>query len=450
MTTVVPVLTIPSIDPAAWPDLLTPPSPLKRRVHARIAAQLFTRIAARFPIRVELPDGSTFGGAGHDATAPTMQLLHPQRFYGRVGAGGLIGFGESYMAGDWESPDLGGFLAVLAEEMGSLVPVPLQRLRAFYVAHQPHAEKNSEANTRSNISRHYDLSNDLFETFLDSTMTYSSALFDSPRYAVRPEGTEHAVVADRPEVMPVWSDLAAAQQRKIDRLLDLAGVREGSRVLEIGTGWGELCMRAAARGATVRSVTLSSEQQALATTRVTEAGYADRVQIDLLDYRAVDGEYDAIVSVEMIEAVGHEYWQTYFETIDRLLAPGGKVAIQAITMPHDRMLATTTTYTWIHKYIFPGGFLPSTTAIVDLTRDHTTLRVTDRLTLGQHYAHSLRLWDEKFQEHAERVAGLGFDDVFRRMWHFYLEYSRGGFLSGYLDVQQILLERPTSSDDPTA
>ena len=444
MTTVVPIPRTPSIDPAAWPDLLAPPSPLKRRVHARIAAQLFKRIAGRFPIRVELPDGSTFGGAGHDPTAPTMQLLRQDSFYARVGAGGLIGFGESYMAGDWESPDLGGFLAVLAEEMGSLVPEPLQRLRAFYVAHQPRSEKNSEANTRSNISRHYDLSNDLFETFLDSTMTYSSALFDSPRDDIASEGTEHAVVADRPDTMPVWDDLAAAQERKIDRLLDLAGVTRGSRVLEIGTGWGELCIRAAARGATVRSVTLSSEQQALAGTRVAEAGFAAQVQIDLLDYRAVDGEYDAIVSVEMIEAVGHQYWQTYFETVDRLLAPGGKVAIQAITMPHDRMLATTTTYTWIHKYIFPGGFLPSTKAIVDLTRDHTSLRVTDRLTMGQHYAHTLRLWDQKFQEHAERVTGLGFDDVFRRMWHFYLEYSRGGFLSGYIDVQQLLLERPTA------
>jgi cyclopropane-fatty-acyl-phospholipid synthase len=318
------------------------------------------------------------------------------------------------------------------------------------VRHQPRSEKNSEANTRSNISRHYDLSNDLFETFLDSTMTYSSALFDSPRDAIAAQGTEHAEIADRPETMPVFDDFAAAQQRKIDRLLDLAGVGRGTRLLEIGTGWGELCIRAAARGATVRSVTLSSEQQALANARVAEAGYADQVQIDLLDYRAVDGEYDAIVSVEMIEAVGHEYWQTYFETVDSLLAPGGKVAIQAITMPHDRMLATTTTYTWIHKYIFPGGFLPSTKAIVDLTRDHTSLRVTDRLTMGQHYAHSLRLWDEKFQEHADRVADLGFDDVFRRMWHFYLEYSRGGFLSGYIDVQQILLERPTASAPSTA
>ncbi|WP_295697684.1 class I SAM-dependent methyltransferase, partial [Lapillicoccus sp.] len=236
-------------------------------------------------------------------------------------------------------------------------------------------------------------------------------------------------------------EFAAAQQRKIDRLLDQAGVVAGSRVLEIGTGWGELAIRAAKRGATVRSVTLSSEQQALARQRIADAGFADVATVDLLDYRNVDGVYDAIVSVEMIEAVGHQYWQTYFETIDSLLALGGKVAIQAITMPHDRMLATKYTYTWVHKYIFPGGFLPSTEVIEDLTSTHTTLRVTDRLTMGQHYAQTLRLWDEQFASHSAEVDDLGFDGVFRRMWHFYLEYSRGGFQSGYIDVQQILLER---------
>jgi cyclopropane-fatty-acyl-phospholipid synthase len=235
--------------------------------------------------------------------------------------------------------------------------------------------------------------------------------------------------------------LADAQRAKIDRLLDKAGVGAGTRLLEIGTGWGELALRAAARGASVYSVTLSSEQQALAQERIAAAGYADRVTVALQDYRAVEGEYDAVVSVEMIEAVGYEYWPIYFQTIDRVLAPGGKVAIQAITMPHGRMLATRDAYTWVHKYIFPGGFLPSVRAIESVTQQHTTLRVRERMGMGDHYAATLRLWEERFLQRSRGVAELGFDAVFQRMWLFYLCYSRAGFQSGYLDVQQIVLDR---------
>ena len=440
MTALSPLPTAASIDRSRWPDLVTAPSRLKRTVHARVAEQLFRRVAERFPVRVEWPDGRVTGGSATDPEAPTMWLRAPERFFARVGDAALVGFGESYMAGEWDSPDLGAFLAVLAAEMGTLVPEPLQRLRAFYVAHQPRREKNSVANTRSNISRHYDLSNELFEAFLDETMTYSSALFEAEERGIAAQARERAAAVGAPYDV-AWDDLADGQRRKVDRLLDLAGVGEGSRVLEIGTGWGELGIRAAARGATVRSITLSSEQQALARERIAAAGHADRVEVDLLDYRLVEGEYDAVVSVEMIEAVGHQYWGTYFETIDRVLAPGGKVAIQAITMPHDRMLATRDTYTWVHKYIFPGGFLPSTRALVDIARDRTSLRVTDRLSMGQHYAQTLRLWDERFVARAAAVDAMGFDAVFRRMWHFYLEYSRAGFASGYLDVQQIQLQR---------
>ena len=144
----------------------------------------------------------------------------------------------------------------------------------------------------------------------------------------------------------------------------------------------------------------------------------------------------------MIEAVGHQYWATYFETIDRVLAPGGRVAIQAITMPHDRMLATRNTYTWINKYIFPGGFLPSVEVIDQITRRRTGLRITDRLSMGAHYAETLRRWDEAFLAAADRVRALGFDETFCRMWHFYLEYSRAGFASGYIDVNQLTFARP--------
>ena len=163
---------------------------------------------------------------------------------------------------------------------------------------------------------------------------------------------------------------------------------------------------------------------------------SDRVDIDLRDYRDVDGRYDAVLSVEMIEAVGYRFWPTYFQTLDRLVSPGGRVAIQAITMPHDRMLASRNTHTWIQKYIFPGGLLPSIEAIIGLTERHTRLRTVDMFSLRPHYAETLRLWRERFQDRRDAVSALGFDEVFQRMWELYLAYSEAGFRSGYLDVYQ--------------
>jgi cyclopropane-fatty-acyl-phospholipid synthase len=413
-----------TIDPQVWPEVAAPPSGIKAVVAGNAAGLLFKAAVKRLPLRVEYPDGTVLGMGGPGA--PVMTMIRPEAFEARIGDNGLIGLGESFMAGDWEAPDLAGVLEVFAASVDTLIPAPLQMLRKLYLPRTPQQERNAEQNTRRNIARHYDLSNNLFATFLDETMSYSSALFP-------------------PDAGPLdevpWEELAAAQQAKIDRLLDKAGVGAGTRLLEIGTGWGELALRAAARGATVYSVTLSSEQQALAQERIAAAGYADRVTVALQDYRAVEGEYDAVVSVEMIEAVGYEYWPVYFQTIDRVLAPGGKVAIQAITMPHGRMLATRNAYTWVHKYIFPGGFLPSVRAIESVTQQHTTLRVRERMGMGDHYAATLRLWEERFLARSRDVAELGFDAVFQRMWLFYLCYSRAGFQSGYLDVQQIVLDR---------
>jgi cyclopropane-fatty-acyl-phospholipid synthase len=190
----------------------------------------------------------------------------------------------------------------------------------------------------------------------------------------------------------------------------------------------------------VHSVTLSEEQLVLARQRVAEAGLADQVTIELCDYRAVTGEYDAVVSVEMIEAVGEAFWPVYFATIDRVLAPGGSVGIQAITMPHDRMIASRRTYTWIHKYVFPGGLIPSVQAVHAVAQG-TSLRVVDDLSFGIGYAETLRLWRERFAEKATQVRHLGFDPIFHRMWNFYLAYSEAGFRSRYLDVHQFILRR---------
>ena len=413
-----------AIDAEVWPGVARPPAGIKAQVAGRAAEALFRAAARRLPLRVEYPNGTVLGTGGPDE--PVMTMVRPEDFAVRIGANGLIGLGESFMAGDWEASDLTGLLEVFASSVDTLIPVPLQKLRSLYLPRAPRQERNTEQNTRGNISRHYDLSNELFGNFLDATMSYSSALFPASAGRLAEVG---------------WDVLAAAQLAKIDRLLDKAGVGEGTRLLEIGTGWGELALRAAARGATVYTVTLSSEQQALAERRIEEAGFSGQVTVGLQDYRAVEGEYDAVVSVEMIEAVGYEYWPVYFQTVDRVLAPGGKVAIQAITMPHGRMLATRNAYTWVHKYIFPGGFLPSVRAIESVTEQHTTLRVRERRGLGDHYAATLRLWEERFLQRAAEVRGLGFDEVFQRMWLFYLCYSRAGFQSGYLDVQQIVLDR---------
>ena len=409
------------VDPGRWPDVAAVPR--TSRLRAAVAGRIVRRALDRLPLRVCLPGGAALGAGG-----PLLELRDPDAFFRRIGHSGLIGFGESYMAGEWEAPDLVGALTVLAENVAGLVPSSLQRLRALWARRQPATQRNTEDNSRDNIHRHYDLSNDLFALFLDDTLSYSSAVF---------RGFPTA-----------WPDLAAAQRRKIDRLLDLVGAGPSTRLLEIGTGWGELALRAAGRGAEVVTATLSEEQLALAAERVRAAGHEDRVTLLLRDYRQLTGSYDAIVSVEMIEAVGEEFWGTYFGALDRLLAPGGRVALQAITMPHERMRATRHTYTWIQKYVFPGGFLPSRAAVGRLTRDRTTLRLTRHDSFGPHYAETLRLWRERFTERAGDVEALGFDETFRRMWTFYLAYSEAGFRSGYLDVEQLLLSRPGSTTGP--
>jgi cyclopropane-fatty-acyl-phospholipid synthase len=379
-----------------------------------IARALVTRMAARLPITIELADGGAHGAGGPGA--PVLRVRNPPAFFARVGSG-TAGFAESYMAGDWDCADLPALFAVLAAHLPELVPAPARAFRRLYVRGRPAHEDDTVDGARRNIQRHYDLSNELFQLFLDSTMSYSSALFE-------PGDT-----------------LERAQARKIDRLLDLTQVGPGTRLLEIGTGWGELATRAATRGAVVTTLTNSAAQCELARERVAKAGLADRVDLRLGDYRELRGSYDAIVSVEMVEAVGPAYWPVYFAALDRLLVPGGRVGLQAITMPHDRMLATMHGQTWIHKYIFPGGHIPSRQAISDSLRAYTSLSVTSEFAMGRHYATTLARWRDRLAQAQGAVLGLGFSPAFLRMWDLYLAYSEAGFRSGYLDVWQFGLER---------
>ncbi|HEV8056785.1 MAG TPA: class I SAM-dependent methyltransferase [Nocardioidaceae bacterium] len=411
----------PAADPQRWPSVATAP---QARVAGAIAHQLFKGAIRKVGVRVVLPNGEIMGRAR--VGDPEMRLIRPQVFFARLGADLRIGFGEAYLAGDWTpgpSTDLADLLAPFAARMSELVPQALQRLRPLVDKAMPGHELNTVAGARTNIERHYDLSNELFGAFLDPTMSYSAARF--------------------PDVVRSLADLdlEAGQLRKIDSVLDYARVGPGTRLLEIGTGWGALALRAAQRGARVTSVTISSEQLELARRRIDAAGMSDRVELRLQDYRQVQGSFDAVVSVEMIEAVGERFWPTYFATLDRVLAPGGRVALQAITMEHHRMLATRQSYGWIQKYIFPGGLIPSLQAISDNLRQHTHLEVVERRELGWHYAETLRQWRSRFLDNWGQVADLGFDETFRRMWEFYLGYCEAGFRTGYLGVSQLAIGR---------
>lgn len=411
---------LPAPDQNAWPELSdTPDTPFK----GRVAKSLMRRAVRKMPVRVTFPDGTTWGKG--DASSPELAVASSAGLFNRIGDQTKIGLGEAYMVGDWSAgpdTDLAELLTPFAARLTKLVPAPLQKLRTLVDIDLPGSDRNTTEGSRANIEAHYDLSNDLFTRFLDPTLSYSSAWFASDD-----------------------ETLEAAQVRKMDGILDQAAVTEGSRVLEIGSGWGSLAIRAAQRGATVTTITLSQEQAALAQQRFEEAGVADQIEIRLQDYREVPesetGTYDAIVSCEMIEAVGEEFWPTYFQTIDRLLAPGGRVSIQAITMAHHRYRTTRRSYGWIQKYIFPGGLIPSEKAIDLSLAKHTGLKVTSRRPLGIHYARTLRLWRDEFNANFGEISHFGFDETFRRMWEFYLAYCEAGFATGYLDVVQIQMQR---------
>jgi cyclopropane-fatty-acyl-phospholipid synthase len=402
-------------DSACWPEVFTAPSGLAAAATAVIADRLLRRAAAALPVRLVYPDGTVVGGG--DATAPVLLIHEPDRLARRMGRHGLIGFGESYMAGEWESTDLVGLLTVLTPALDETVPRGLRRLASYALAAQPRSLRASREQVLRSLAAHYDdVSSDLFIEFLDETMTYSSAIFD--------------------RLPASWSDLAQAQRNKIDRLLDAAGVGPGTRLLEIGPGWGELCIRAAARGAEVRSVTPSGRQGWLARQRVIAAGQSGRAHIEVCDYRDIDGSYDAVISVEMIEAVGNHSWPDVLRTIGRLVEPGGKVVIQAIARPQPQLPAGRDRRTWTQKYIFPGGATPAAKAVLDAAQRQAGLTLLDMVSLRPHYAETLRLWRERFLQRRKTLAHIGFDDVFARMWEYYLADREAGFRSGNLNVYQ--------------
>lgn len=390
----------------------------------RIARTLLRMVAARVPVDIRLPDGTRFGPAGGAPELPRIEVRRPDQVFTRIGAHPKFGVGESYTAGDWEvgpHTDLAVALAPFAQNLTRMLPGWMLRLRGWVDHRIPSDQRGARHHTQQNIAAHYDLSNDMFAAFLDPSLTYSSALFDPTRPLAE-------------------QSLEEAQLRKIASILDAAAVGPGVEVLEIGTGWGTLAIEAARRGATVRTVTLSVEQAELARERIARAGLSASIEVLVCDYRDVAGRYDAVVSVEMIEAVGDQYWPEYFAALSRLVRPGGTVALQAIVMSHERYLATRNSFGWIQKHIFPGGLIPSETALAEQA---AAVRLADAqvLRFGADYAETLHRWRQTFLAAWPQIRSEKFGEEFRRTWEFYLAYCEAGFRTGYLDVAQIVWSR---------
>lgn len=392
-------------------------------MRSAIAREAVLAAARRWEIgtlRVLLPDGRecVFGGsaAGDEATI----AVRGEAAFERLLLRGEVGFGEAYVDGLWTSPDLIGLLRLAVRNRAALgMARGWLRLPARALDRIRHMRQhNSIAGSRANIQAHYDLGNDFYALFLDSTMTYSSAVFPS----------EDAT-------------LEKAQREKYARISRLAEIRPGSRVLEVGCGWGGFALHAgAAYGCRVDAITISAAQHALATRRVAQAGLSGQVDVRLVDYRDVKGTYDAIVSIEMLEAVGAEYYETFFSTLDRVLAPGGRIALQVITVPDRAYERQRRGTNWIQRYIFPGGVLPSLAAI-ERSLVRTGLVVESVTDIGAHYVRTLAEWRKRFMVQREHVRALGHDERFVRMWEYYLAQSEAGFATGVTQNLQIALRK---------
>lgn len=385
----------------------------------RIVLERIGRLVRTGTLTIEMPNGEVLEYCGLDATGPQAHLrLHNLKPLWALATGGSIGFAESYLAGDWASESLTGLLYFAAcnddadRNSASAIGV-LARLGAKV---QHHLRSNSRRQARRNIAYHYDLGNAFYQYWLDPSMTYSSAVFAHPD-----------------------ESLAHAQVRKYTRLAEITGISPGDRVLEIGCGWGGFMEFVAKRGADITGVSISKEQCRYAEARLLDAGLSDLARVKFTDYRDLDGGFERIVSIEMFEAVGEAYWDTYASQLKRLLLPGGVAALQVITIDESRFDGYRRTPDFIQKHIFPGGMLPSKT-VLEQTFARAGLKVTDRYAFGSDYAQTIQHWRDAFDNAWNDIRKLGFDERFRRLWHFYLAYCDAGFRTGATDVVQIRLE----------
>jgi cyclopropane-fatty-acyl-phospholipid synthase len=358
-------------------------------------------------------------GSGRPEVA--LRVLDPA-FWPAVAFGGSVGAGEGYMDGLWECDDLVGLTRLLLRNRAVLDGMEggLARLSAPLRSLVHRLRRNTRAGSRRNIAAHYDLGNDFYRLWLDETMMYSCAVFE------------------RPDM-----DLHEASIAKLERICRKLNLKASDHVLEIGTGWGGFALYAArSRGCRVTTATISHRQYDLARQRISAAGLDDRVQVLLTDYRDLTGRYDKLVSIEMVEAVGADHLATYFRQCGRLLKPDGAMLLQAITIADQRYEQALRQVDFIQKHIFPGGFLPSVTALTAAMTEASDLRTVQLEDIGAHYAATLAHWRRNFIAALDGVRALGFDARFIRMWLFYLSYCEGGFRERDIGTVQMLLAKP--------
>ncbi len=371
----------------------------------------FGRVSDEFPVRVYID-------------------VHHPSIYTDVAFGGSAGSGEAYMKGSWSCSDLVGLVRIFLRNRHVLdtmdygmtrLKAPLHKLMHLF-------RRNTRAGSRKNISAHYDIGNDLFRLFLDDTMMYSSAYY--------------------PDTAMTLGEAAVAKLDLVCKKLDL---QPQDHLLEIGTGWGGLAMHAAANyGCRVTTTTISDEQYRLATQAINDAGLADRVAVLKQDYRDLEGQYDKLVSIEMIEAIGHQYMNTYFKKCCSLLKPDGMMLIQAITIKDQLYKSALKDVDFIKKYIFPGGFLPSIEAMSRTIGKFTDMKVFHLHDIGPHYARTLKDWRERFFTRLDEIRKLGYPDEFVRLWEYYFCYCEGGFMERDIGTVQMLLTRPENRREPVS
>lgn len=369
-----------------------------------------------------------FGQPADEAVLVADLHVHDPMAYAEVAFGGSVGAGEAYMSGYWSTPNLTQVTRIFVRNMHALDKmdagqsyVGKRLLRLFRWMN-----RNSKEGVRRNIAAHYDLGNDFFRLFLDPSMMYSSAIYPHPE-----------------------STLAEAAEYKLKRICEKLELGPDDHLLEIGTGWGGLAIYAARHyGCRVTTTTISRAQWEHAQAQVKAAGLEDRVTLLFKDYRDLTGEYTKLVSVEMIEAVGHEHFREYFERCSRLLAHDGLMLIQAITIADQRYEHARKHVDFIQRYIFPGGSLPSVALMSDLTRRFTDLNLLHLEDIGQHYARTLRDWRLAFEAQLDKVRAMKFDERFIRMWEYYLCYCEGGFIERSIGTAQLLMAKPKYRPEP--
>ncbi len=415
------------------------PSLLRRLADraARSAVTGYLKGLRKGRLEMTMPDGTSRTFGGQEPGGRASLRVKDARFFRTVALGGDVGLGLAYTEGLWDSRDLEELFTLFlrnerTDGLHWTVQGPMRLVREVRYWFRRLRPQDRVAKSRDDISAHYDLSNDMFSLFLDPTMTYSCALFDDP---------EHPALT-----------LEQAQKNKLRTVLDKAGVGPGDHVLEIGCGWGSFAVEAAEHlGCNVTGLTISRNQFEYARDLVRRRGLQDKVSILFKDFRHMQGSFDAVVSIEMLEAVDHHQHHVFFQSVDRLLKPGALAVLQVITIRDQLYDKYRKSEEWIQRVIFPGGMLPSLTRLCRMVRDHSRLNVIDLESLGDHYVTTLGLWRDRFRGNRAQLEALGFDAHFQRTWEYYLSMCRAGFACGHINDVQLVLQRPrcSSGDGPS-